>query len=398
MRFQNTRTRFRGFVGVCSVVAAAGLVACGSSGSTASSTATTAGEAAPGLTTGPVYQAAAAASRAALRGTFMLPSAQSRPAAKGKSIVVLSGGQAVSSSAIPSDAAVAAARAMGWKVTLYDAKLNPANYTPLINQAVAAGADGIVLDAVDCDAAKEAMSQARKSGVALVAIDAFDCTDPHAGDAARGVYSAGINYGLPGGFAQLQSDEGIAEANYILASSHNDAPIVVFQDPEFVGLGYIDRAFVKKIDGSAGSTVLATVSFTTADLAGGKLAEIVQATMLRYPTATWVTSPYAAATEIGVVPGLGANPRHVQVVSQEATPEVETLIGQGKVTAVVDTDPTWVGWAAVDTMNSVFLGRPPSLSGLGLRIVDAGDLRPSPAGTTESTAFMSAYEKAWARP
>ena len=83
----------------------------------------------------------------------------SRPAAKNKFIVVISSGQASISSQVPSDAAVAAAKALGWKVVLYDAKLNPSNYSPLIRQAIAAGAQGIISDAIDCQAAKSALSR-----------------------------------------------------------------------------------------------------------------------------------------------------------------------------------------------------------------------------------------------
>src|SRR5262249_39608138 len=87
---------------------------------------------------------------AAYKGTLSEPDSSSRPAVKGKKIVIISSGQASESSAIPVNAAKEAAEKLGWKVTVYDDQLNPANDGNLFNQAIASGADGIILDAIDC--------------------------------------------------------------------------------------------------------------------------------------------------------------------------------------------------------------------------------------------------------
>ena len=47
------------------------------------------------------------------------------------------------------------------------------------------------------------------------------------------------------------------------------------------------------------------------------------------------------------------------------------LIRSGKITAANVISSEWVGWAAVDTMNSVFLNQPPADSGIGWTMVDA---------------------------
>jgi ABC-type sugar transport system substrate-binding protein len=46
---------------------------------------------------------------------------------------------------------MAAAQAIGWKVTILDGKLEPSTYGGLVDQAIADGANGIILDAVDCN-------------------------------------------------------------------------------------------------------------------------------------------------------------------------------------------------------------------------------------------------------
>ena len=72
--------------------------------------------------------AATKATNAAFKGTNRPVDPTPRPAVKGKHVVVISAGQAASSSSVPSDGAVAAAQAIGWQVDLYDAKLDPSNY------------------------------------------------------------------------------------------------------------------------------------------------------------------------------------------------------------------------------------------------------------------------------
>ena len=113
-----------------------------------------------GLTVPPVVQpqAAQAATQIAFKGTNRNVDPTPRPAAKGKHIVVISAGQAASSSSVPSNGAVAAAKAAGWQVDLYDAKLKPANYPALIRQAIAANVDGIILDAIDCNTVKQPLA------------------------------------------------------------------------------------------------------------------------------------------------------------------------------------------------------------------------------------------------
>ena len=145
----------------------------GSGGTTATTTGTSTAPASGGNA---AYQAAIAATLQSEKGTNTQVSPTSRPAAKNKFIVVISSGQSSSSSQIPSDAAVAAAKAHGWRVDLYDAKLNPSLYSPLIRQAIAAGAQGIIADAIDCQAAKEAFQQAVTKKIVIIPMYAFKVT------------------------------------------------------------------------------------------------------------------------------------------------------------------------------------------------------------------------------
>ena len=298
------RTSRSGLLAVLVTVSVLTAAACGSSSKAttpAASTSTTPGPAA--TSSAPAaggYQAAVAATAAAEKGTNRPVDPTPRPAVKGKSIVVISAGQATSSSQVPSDGAVEAAKAIGWKVTLYDAKLNPSNYSPLIRQAIAAHADGIVLDSIDCQAATAALKEAKAAHIALVPITAFDCTDPAAGGQPTGVYSAVTNFGPAGKNVDAFTESyGADQANYIIAQSHNKAKIIVLQDPEFTVLHYTFQGFSKAVHDSGGSQIVDTVTFTVADLIDGQLVNKMQAALLQHPDATWIKSPYTTATQLG---------------------------------------------------------------------------------------------------
>src|SRR5947209_1060982 len=164
---------------------------------------------------GPQPETAKAATQIAFKGTNRNVDPASRPAAKNKHIVVISAGQAASSSSVPSNAAVDAAKALGWQVDLYDAALMPSNYPGLVRQAIAANVDGIILDAIDCQTVKQPLQEAKDKHIAVVPIYAFDCNDSAAGGEPTGLYSANINFGPKAADPDAFSESyGADQANY----------------------------------------------------------------------------------------------------------------------------------------------------------------------------------------
>lgn len=341
------------------------------------------------------YAAAVTAVQKAFKNTSNNVDPTSRPAAKNKSIVVISSGQASISSEVPSDAAVAAAQAIGWHVTLLDAQLNPALYGTLIDQAISMGVNGIILDAIDCNAAEQPIKEARARGIAVVGMYDYDCNDP-AENAGPAQFSAAINFdNLPqkdlGAFAESYGRD---QANYVIASSKNKAKVLLLNDPEFTVLKYTAAGFSDQIKHSGGSQIVATLNFTTADL-GAKLTQEIQADLLKYPDVNWIKSPYTYATTLSVVAAIQNQPGKYDVMGGEGyQPELD-LIRTGKITAVNYIDSEWTGWAAVDTMNSVFNHTKPVPSGIGWTLIDSSHNLPSSGPYQDPINFKAEYEKAW---
>ena len=382
------------------VLAALAAAACSSSKSGSSSSASSSGTSGSGATTtasaGDPVQAAMAATAQAEKGTNRQVDPTSRPAVKGKHVVVISSGQASISSMVPSDGAMAAAKAIGWNVDLYDAKLSPANYAPLVRQAIAAGVDGIILDAIDCQTVQQPLQEAKARGIAVIPIYAFDCNDPHAGGAAQGLYSANVNFGPKASDIDAFTESYAADqANYIIAASNNKAKIIAVQDPEFTVLYYTLAGFKKTIDASGGSQIVDTLNITASDLLSNQLVPKIQAELLRHPEANWIKSPYTYATTLGIIPALGAKAGQMNVMGGEGfAPELD-LIHQGKVTAVNVISSDWVGWGAVDAMNSVFAHQPTVDSGIGWTTADKTHNLPASGEFIPPVDYKSEFRKAW---
>jgi ribose transport system substrate-binding protein len=374
------------------------LTACSSSPKAAPPTTntqtTTAGSSAAAL------QAAIAATNAGYKGTSTNVNATSRPAAKNKTIAIISAGQGADSNSVPVLGAQQAATAIGWKSTIYDAMLNPSLYAGLVRQAIAAHVSGIILDAIDCDKVQGPLEQAKKAGIAVTAMYAFDCNDPNAGNEKTGLFNGITNYGAKNSDLDTFTESyGSDQANYVIAKSDNKAKIIVVQDPEFTVLYYTALGFDKTIAASHGSQVIATLDITQEDLVDGNVVKKIQAELLRYPQATWIKSPFTYATTLGIVPALGSNPNHISVMGGEGFHDELDDIRSGKIVATNAISSNLTGWAAVDTLNSIFNHTKPVDSGIGWTLVDATHNLPAdPTADYEPPInYKAEYMKAWGR-
>ena len=379
------------------LAAIAVAVACSSSNKSSSS-GTGGGTTVPAQNPNVALTKAVAATQANFKGSYTNVSPTSRPATKNKSVIIISASQASISSSVPANGAAEAAKKLGWKTTIYDAQLNPSKYAPLVRQAVAAKPDGIILVAIDCQNVQQPLQEAKSAGIKVVAIYAFDCNDPHAGGASTGLFSGSINYGAKAAnIDKFTESYGADQAQYIIAATHNKAKIIAIQDPEFTVLYYTLKGFTDTINASGGSKIVDTLNVTSSDITTGKIQAKVQAEFLRHPEADWVKSPYTYVTQLGIAPALGSKAGTLHVMGGEGfAPELD-LIREGKVTAVNIISSTWTGWAAADTLNSVFLGKPPSDSGIGWVIADKDhNVPPTPGSEYVPTIdFKAEYEKAW---
>jgi ribose transport system substrate-binding protein len=341
-------------------------------------------------------QSAITATNRAFKGTNRPVDDRPRAAVKGKHLVVVSAGQESISAQVPADAAVDAAEAIGWDVDLYDGKLIPATWPQLVRQAVAAGADAILLVAIDCQTVKQPLEEARAKGVAITGVGAFDCSDPKAGNSKRNLFNARINLGAAAkDVGEWVASYGVDQANYIIAASKDKAKVLLIAAPEFTTINYIDEGFRRTIPKTGGSRIVSTLEITSADIVNNQLVPKIQAELLRHPEVNWIRSPFTYVTTLGVVPALGTGNSDIDVMGGEGfLPELD-LVRDGKITAVNVASTPWVSWAAIDTLNSLFRHEKPADSGFGWVMADRRHNLPSSGALEPSIDYKAAYRKVW---
>jgi ribose transport system substrate-binding protein len=341
--------------------------------------------------------AATKATNAAFKGTYRPVDTTPRAAVKDKHLAIISAGQASISAQIPAAGAVDAVEAIGWQAEVYDGNLDPSSYPGLVRQAIAAGVDGIVLVAIDCQAVSQPLQEAKAKGIAIIGLGSFDCNDPHGGGAKKGLFSATINFGPRGdNLPELVASYGADQANYIISKSKNRARIIMVTDTEFTTLYYTDQGFEKVIAKSGGSKIVSKLELTINDFVGNQLMAKIQAELLNHPEATWIRSPYTYATTFGIVRALASQTAKLDVMGGEGHKDELDLLRDGKITAVNIFASDWEGWAAIDTMNSVFRKTPPADSGLGWVMADAQHNVPASGAFDPRIDYRSEYRKAWA--
>lgn len=331
-------------------------------------------------------------------GTLREPEATARPIAKDKKVVIISAGQASISSSVPVGAAEEAAKAAGWETEVYDAQLNPATHAGLVRQALASGADGIILQAIDCPGVKGPLQEAKAKGVFVVGIYSFDCNDPIFKGNDPALFSGAINYGPDakdiGAFTKRY---GADQAKAVIAATGGKAKVIFFNQTTVTVLNYTGQGFLEEMEKCSGCEVVAEVEFAGAEL-GPNLQQKATSALLQNPDANVVKSPYTSATLLGIAPAVvqSGRAKDLYVMGGEGfAPELDLLrAGQG-VNAVNIAPSDWTGWASVDTMNSLFTDKPIADSGLGWQLVDKDNNLPPAGPFVPSVDFKSAYKKAW---
>jgi ribose transport system substrate-binding protein len=331
-------------------------------------------------------------------GTLREPDATPRPIATDKKLVIISAGQASISSSVPVGAAEEAAKAAGWDVDVYDNQLNPANSEGLVRQAISSGADGIILQAIDCPGVKGPLQEAKAKGIQVVGIYAFDCNDPIFGGSDPALFSGSINYGADAqaGIGQFTEKYGADQAKAVIAATGGKAKVIFFNSTPTV-LQYTGKGFLEELEKCAECEVVAEIEFAGAEL-GPNLQQKATSALLQHPEANVVKSPYTSATLLGIAPAVKQSGRanDIYVMGGEGfEPELDLLRTDQGVSAVNIAPSDWTGWAAVDTMNSLFAGTEPVDSGLGWQLVDQANNLPPSGPFVPEVDFKSIYKKAW---
>jgi ribose transport system substrate-binding protein len=336
-----------------------------------------------------VVKQAAVATKLAEKGTSKLPSGTPRPAAKNKKVFIVDAGFLSDSSLIPDQGATAAGKALGWKMTSIDGKLTTANYAGDVQQAIAEGANGIIMDAIDCKYAQNPLKQAQAKHIVVVPIYAFDCGDKVGGNGGKNLFTTCTNYNnIPClKLANFTESYGKDQANFVITDTKGKGTVLVINDPEYTVLKYTAQGFENQLKAAGQKYV--EFDFKIADLLTGKLQGDVTSELLKLKAQgikpVWVKSPFSAATTSGIASAVTGTAPGTKIMGGEGFPNELKTAG---VTATNVISSTWSGWGAIDAMNSAFNHKKTVPSGIGWTIVKGNHAPKFPN-------FIGAYKKAW---
>jgi ribose transport system substrate-binding protein len=374
---------------------AAGLVlslavaACGGSSTSPTSSASGPASASSGSSSGNINQIQARVA-ALYRGIdIKSPPTTSPPPAKGKNVWVLSCSQAVDDCSRTAAAQVQAAKAMGWHVTLFDTKFQPALMAQGFQQAIAAHADGIVTYGLDCDLVRSSLLAAKKAGVLTVGAELGPCKQP--------LYSWIDTYSV-GNVDQFENAVGAGQADLMIAHTQGHANIIELREIDSPIVLAITGGFEQEIKAKCPGCKILTVLPVTASEIGPPLQQKVQQALVQYPQADAMNIPFDGLYEGGAGPALLASGRAHKVfvsLGEGEAPVMAALRGGQIDGAGIARPNEWDGYGTVDALNRLFNHQKPVSTGIGLQAYDATRNMPSSGQYKAPMDFQSIYMKAW---
>jgi len=378
-----------------SSASAAATSAAPSTASAASSSATAGSTAATLVSTSPAQVLAAA-----YKGTFATPPTTGPKAVAGKSVWVVSCGQAAYSCSIPAGYAMQAVSAIGWTGHLCDGKLDPSVESTCVQQATAAGANAILLAGIDCSGLVGSLRAAKAAGILVISPLGFDCNDPHVGGSP--VFSGYLTYAGGEDLQTYMVDWGATRAAWIIGASHGTAQVIDVTLDGVLTPTYADEGFEQMMAKCSGCKIVDTVHLTLADLGSGAAQQKVATALQANPSATYLDSPFDSAIPAFIAGAVKASGRtNLQIMGDECFPtNLDYIRTGGPESACSALTENWDEWAAVDDLNRLFSGESAAALpdiGLGLQLVDKTHNLPASGATVPPVNFQADYLKVWGK-
>jgi len=371
------------------LLAAAGLAVGACGGETTSGASSGGGGGDANANGAPAFAVEGAQKALSPKGTFVEAPTKPSKAPKGKKLMLLSCGQSISACAFDTGAAAEAAKALGWKTTLYDTKADPTNAAAGIRQAIAGGYDGIFYYYMDCDYARAALAEAKKAKIPVVAAEAFDCNQIDPG--APSLFTYAVHY-VEGDYVTYARAWGRTIADHAIWKQGGKSKALAFLDDTSRGSRPILQGF-KDEYAKCPECTLHVVKFPFSAF-GTKLQGIAAQNLLKYPDVNTTLTTYEAIS-LEVAPAVRQSGRNIlQFVGEGGEPGLD-LIRQGVNGYGVGYPLDWEGWAAVDALVRIFNGEKPVPSGIGFQTFDKGHYLSPKGRYVAPIDYQSMYRKLW---
>jgi ABC-type sugar transport system substrate-binding protein len=286
-----------------------------------------------------------------------------------------------------------AGQALGWEVKVVDGGGNPRQQNSAIIDAVSAGANVVVLIAVDPASVQLGLKAAKDAGVLVVSgSNGIDTPNPVIAPAEGAL---GVAFDVSPHYSAI----GEATAEWIVKDSGGKANIAIFSDKEFpsvlageVGL----LAGLKK----CGGCVVSPQQYFTGNQVGATLGQMTVGYLRANPDTTYLFSPYdpAAAAQVPAIAQAGFGD-HVKLVGILGDQQNLDFIRKGNVqVADASFDNNYMGWAIADQIIRVLNKQPlaePHGENIPFAVVDKTTLPAPGADWAAPFDYRSEFLKLW---
>jgi ribose transport system substrate-binding protein len=265
-----------------------------------------------------------------------------------------------------------------------------------MDEALAAKANGIITNAIDCATIKEPLEEAKTENVPVVNVAGLDCSENLPASAGPDLFTASV---IPSAAYPTQGALALAAAKaqvaWVIAATGGDAKLIDFSLTNLsVGI-YAENGVVQEM-ALCPRCVLYQVPFTLTQFDPTDITSLFQSALLKHPQANSVYALVNAVYFSGLAQAVVSSGKSLQAVSAGnealAFEKVRTHAG---ISAVLGEDFIWQGWSAADTLNRVFAGDPAVPEGLGFQLVDATHNLPASGAFVAPVNYQKAYETVW---
>ncbi|HKQ95046.1 MAG TPA: substrate-binding domain-containing protein [Aestuariivirgaceae bacterium] len=327
------------------------------------------------------------------KGTYSQPPSSGPKPEAGKKIWMLSCGQSIITCAKVIEGASTAAKMIGWEPTVFDTKSNPDQAASAVRQAIAAGADGIFIMALDCDLFKQPLEEAKRAGLMVMAAESYDCSQNHANQPS--LFDGEVTYPA-GNYAHFIYEIGADQATWVISKLEGEGEVINFGDEEIAAVKRYQEGFEHGMEACGGCTVH-EVPFKFADI-GTNIQQKTEQALLKYPNAEALQVPTEAAITGGVLTAMQSAGRTEMFLTGyeglSAATMDEVREGEGRKSGI-GVALEWEGFAGVDGLNRLFHGEKPVSSGIGAQLFDGENNAGTSGPWQVPIEFRPVYEKSW---
>ncbi|WP_368497769.1 sugar ABC transporter substrate-binding protein [Herbiconiux sp. A18JL235] len=279
-----------------------------------------------------------------------------------------------------------AGKAAGVDITVFDGQNSTSRYSEGINQAIAQGADGIILMAVQPAVVKEDLAAASAAGIKVLSTLNGDPDEPVA----------------DGTFGNLSADytaDGELMGQWALYDSGCAADVVVVQSSPVHVWDLAAKGIESAITGSGSSSTVKVLDIDPAKIATDTTSQLQTALQVD-PDVNYVLPVWDSAMPY-ISPAIASSGGKAKVLAHDGISASLELIAAGKDQqgTVAMPPPGWIGWAAFDEVARAVTGA-----------ADPGYVIPTRLVTTENvgdgsvadvspnyTDYQSAFTTAWSK-